>query len=161
MSHYIFLGIEVYFSLEEEPLGTAGPLALIKDRLKGNEPFFVLNSDIICEFPFREMIQFHMSHGREGTIAVTKVLFDLNVILYLLNFHNSSISVDFTFFFHSASTCCRLKNQTSMASVYSMKRLEKSKVLLKNPKNTLGIRFFFVLYLLFSLCSCENSGTKK
>ncbi|CAG9537207.1 unnamed protein product [Cercopithifilaria johnstoni] len=67
------LGIEVYFSLEEESLGTAGPLALIKDRLKGNEPFFVLNSDIICEFPFREMIDFHMSHGREGTIAVTKV----------------------------------------------------------------------------------------
>ncbi|EFO12477.1 hypothetical protein LOAG_16056, partial [Loa loa] len=67
------LGIEVDFSVEEEPLGTAGPLALIKDRLKGNEPFFVLNSDIICEFPFRKMIEFHMSHGHEGTIAVTKV----------------------------------------------------------------------------------------
>uniref|UniRef100_A0A0R3S0K0 mannose-1-phosphate guanylyltransferase n=1 Tax=Elaeophora elaphi TaxID=1147741 RepID=A0A0R3S0K0_9BILA len=67
------LGIEVFFSQEEEPLGTAGPLALIKDRLEGNEPFFVLNSDIICEFPFREMIEFHMSHGHEGTIAVTKV----------------------------------------------------------------------------------------
>lgn len=71
----IFLGIELDFSLEKEPLGTAGPLALIKDRLKGDEPFFVLNSDIICEFPFREMIEFHMSHSREGTIAVTKVLF--------------------------------------------------------------------------------------
>lgn len=61
--------------MEEEPLGTAGPLALIKDRLKGKEPFFVLNSDIICEFPFREMIEFHTSHGREGTIAITKVFF--------------------------------------------------------------------------------------
>lgn len=68
-------GIEVDFSVEEEPLGTAGPLALIKDRLKGNEPFFVLNSDIICEFPFREMIEFHMNHGNEGTVAVTKALF--------------------------------------------------------------------------------------
>ncbi|OZC08379.1 nucleotidyl transferase [Onchocerca flexuosa] len=67
------LGIKVDFSLEEEPLGTAGPLALIKDQLKADEPFFVLNSDIICEFPFRDMIEFHMKHGHEGTIAVTKV----------------------------------------------------------------------------------------
>lgn len=54
------------------PLGTAGPLALAKDLLVGDEPFFVLNSDVICEFPFRQMIQFHKSHGRQGTIAVTK-----------------------------------------------------------------------------------------
>ncbi|VDN43990.1 unnamed protein product [Gongylonema pulchrum] len=67
------LGVKVYFSVEEEPLGTAGPLALAKDLLKGDEPFFVLNSDIICDFPFRQMIEFHMKHGHEGTIAVTKV----------------------------------------------------------------------------------------
>uniref|UniRef100_A0A0M3HSE2 mannose-1-phosphate guanylyltransferase n=1 Tax=Ascaris lumbricoides TaxID=6252 RepID=A0A0M3HSE2_ASCLU len=64
------LGIKVHFSVEEMPLGTAGPLALAKDLLVGDEPFFVLNSDVICEFPFRQMIQFHKSHGRQGTIAV-------------------------------------------------------------------------------------------
>lgn len=67
------LGIRVYFSLEEEPLGTAGPLALARQYLDGDEPFFVLNSDVICEFPFQEMIDFHLSHGCEGTIAVTQV----------------------------------------------------------------------------------------
>lgn len=67
------LGIKVHFSVEEEPLGTAGPLALAKDLLLGDEPFFVLNSDVICDFPFCEMIEFHKRHGREGTIAVTKV----------------------------------------------------------------------------------------
>lgn len=81
-----FLGIEIDFSVEDVPLGTAGPLALIKDRLKGNEPFFVLNSDIICEFPLREMIEFHMNHGHEGTIAVTKVLFDSSVLVSPLIF---------------------------------------------------------------------------
>ncbi|ETN74521.1 mannose-1-phosphate guanylyltransferase [Necator americanus] len=67
------LGIRVHFSLEEEPLGTAGPLALARQYLDGDEPFFVLNSDVICEFPFQEMIDFHLSHGSEGTIAVTQV----------------------------------------------------------------------------------------
>jgi mannose-1-phosphate guanylyltransferase len=40
----------------------------------GNETFFVLNSDIICKFPFKELIKFHKNHGKEGTIMVTKVL---------------------------------------------------------------------------------------
>ena len=68
------LGVELIFSHETEPLGTAGPLALAKECLSSsNEPFFVLNSDIICDFPFRQLDAFHRSHGQEGTIVVTKV----------------------------------------------------------------------------------------
>ncbi|KAK8546143.1 hypothetical protein V6N12_026943 [Hibiscus sabdariffa] len=37
------------------------------------EPFFVLNSDVISEYPFKEMIEFHKSHGGEASIMVTKV----------------------------------------------------------------------------------------
>ncbi|KAJ9597225.1 hypothetical protein L9F63_011899 [Diploptera punctata] len=68
------LGVSLVFSHETEPLGTAGPLALAKDILgESNEPFFVLNSDIICEFPFKDLAAFHRNHGKEGTIVVTKV----------------------------------------------------------------------------------------
>ncbi|KAI8807752.1 nucleotide-diphospho-sugar transferase [Cladochytrium replicatum] len=67
-------GIKIHFSVESEPLGTAGPLALAKDILgKDDEPFFVLNSDVICDFPFKELAEFHKAHGAEGTILVTKV----------------------------------------------------------------------------------------
>ena len=67
-------GIKISISVEDEPLGTAGPLALARDLLtEDDEPFFVLNSDIICEFPFDSMIKCHKSHGGEGTIFVTKV----------------------------------------------------------------------------------------
>ncbi len=68
------LGIKISFSVETEPLGTAGPLALAREILaKDDEPFFVLNSDVVCEFPFEEMIEYHRAHGGEGTILVTKV----------------------------------------------------------------------------------------
>lgn len=68
------LGINLIFSHEMEPLGTAGPLALASQILsENNEPFIVLNSDIICNFPFKEMVSFHKSHGKEGTICVTRV----------------------------------------------------------------------------------------
>ncbi|CAJ0579618.1 unnamed protein product, partial [Mesorhabditis spiculigera] len=48
------LGMRIHFSLEEEPLGTAGPLALARQV-------------------YLAMIDFHKQHGCEGTIAVTKV----------------------------------------------------------------------------------------
>ena len=57
------------------PFLSAGPLALARDILGSDgEPFFVLNSDIVCEFPFTELIAFHKAHGREGTIMVWRRL---------------------------------------------------------------------------------------
>lgn len=51
----------------------AGPLALAHDHLTtDSEPFFVLNSDVICDFPFKDMVRFHKKHGKEGTIVVRK-----------------------------------------------------------------------------------------
>lgn len=68
------LGITITLMHEEEPLGTAGPLAFARKLLAlDNEPIFVLNSDVICKFPFKEMLEFHRRHGAEGTIVVTKV----------------------------------------------------------------------------------------
>ncbi|KIV83904.1 mannose-1-phosphate guanyltransferase [Exophiala sideris] len=66
--------VKITFSVESEPLGTAGPLKLAEKILgKDDNPFFVLNSDVICEYPFKELAEFHNSHGEEGTIVVTKV----------------------------------------------------------------------------------------
>ncbi|ORX53080.1 mannose-1-phosphate guanyltransferase [Hesseltinella vesiculosa] len=66
--------VKITFSVETEPLGTAGPLALAREILaKDESPFFVLNSDIICDYPFEQLRDFHLAHGNEGTIVVTKV----------------------------------------------------------------------------------------
>ncbi|XP_008799379.1 mannose-1-phosphate guanylyltransferase 1-like [Phoenix dactylifera] len=69
------LGIEITCSQENEPMGTAGPLALAKEKLlqEADKPFFVLNSDITCEYPLKEMLEFHNAHGGEASIMVTKV----------------------------------------------------------------------------------------
>ena len=68
------LGIKITISLEAEPLGTAGPVGLAAAHLTvDKEPFFLLNSDVICEYPFQKLLEFHKKHGKEGTIIVTKV----------------------------------------------------------------------------------------
>ncbi|RKU49326.1 mannose-1-phosphate guanyltransferase [Coniochaeta pulveracea] len=67
-------GINITFSIETEPLGTAGPLKLAEKVLrKDDTPFFVLNSDVTCDYPFEQLAAFHKAHGDEGTIVVTKV----------------------------------------------------------------------------------------
>ncbi|KAE9963212.1 mannose-1-phosphate guanyltransferase [Venturia inaequalis] len=66
--------VRIEFSVETEPLGTAGPLKLAEKILgKDDAPFFVLNSDVICDYPFEELVEFHNNHGNEGTIVVTRV----------------------------------------------------------------------------------------
>lgn len=67
------LGIKITTSLEDEPMGTAGPLKVAEKHLNDGEPFFVLNSDVTCDFPFQAMIDFHKKTGAEGTLLVTKV----------------------------------------------------------------------------------------
>lgn len=67
-------GVNITFSVETEPLGTAGPLKLAENVLKKDKsPFFVLNSDVICDYPFKELADFHTAHGGMGTIVATKV----------------------------------------------------------------------------------------
>ncbi|CBZ27145.1 mannose-1-phosphate guanyltransferase [Leishmania mexicana MHOM/GT/2001/U1103] len=68
------LGVSFVFSVEEDPLGTAGPLALARDILmQDDKPFFVLNSDVTCMFPLQELLDFHKARGGEGTIMVSQV----------------------------------------------------------------------------------------
>jgi len=62
--------------LEDVPLGTAGPIRLAKELILKDNPsglLFVFNSDVICHYPLDKMVEFHKSHGGEGTIMVTEV----------------------------------------------------------------------------------------
>ena len=64
-------GVEIHYTEEQEPLGTAGPLRLAKEQL--TEPFFMLSGDILCDIDLGQFAQFHQAHGGLGTIAVTTV----------------------------------------------------------------------------------------
>ena len=68
--------IKITCSLEDVPLGTAGPIRLAKELILKDNPsglLFVFNSDVICHYPLDKMVEFHKSHGGEGTIMVTQV----------------------------------------------------------------------------------------
>jgi NDP-mannose synthase len=75
------LGLNIRYSYEETPLGTAGPLALV-DGL-GDETFIVTNGDVLTTLRVSEMVRFHREQGAAATIAMhrRKVKIDLGVIL--------------------------------------------------------------------------------
>lgn len=55
----------IEYITEEKPLGTAGSLYLLKDRIK--ETFFVSNCDIIIDHNYPEILEFHRSQGNSIT----------------------------------------------------------------------------------------------
>ena len=62
------LGINIQYTDEKAPLGTAGAIKLAEDYLK-DENFFMLNGDVILNFDLKEMIQAHARYGGLGVIA--------------------------------------------------------------------------------------------
>lgn len=67
------LGIKITVSRESEPMGTAGPIKLAEQHLNDGEPFFVLNSDVSCEYPFEQMIAYQRKTNAAGVLLATPV----------------------------------------------------------------------------------------
>ncbi len=63
-------GVNLYYSKEEKPLGTVGPLNLIKDKLKS--PFLMMNGDILTLMNFKEFFDFAVSKGESLAVAIKK-----------------------------------------------------------------------------------------
>jgi len=73
------LGLHITYSYEESPLGTAGPLALVKEL---DQAFLVANGDVLTTLHLEDLIAFHMSEKAVATIAVHQrnVSIDLGVV---------------------------------------------------------------------------------
>lgn len=63
-------GVQLKVSKEEKPLGTAGPLLLLKDVL--NEPFIVMNGDILSLIDFGNLYSFACKQESLLTISIKK-----------------------------------------------------------------------------------------
>jgi NDP-sugar pyrophosphorylase family protein len=64
------LGVSIVYSLEDSPLGTAGPLDLLREDL--TEDFMLINGDVLCDLDFSAMIEFHKKNNNTATIGTTE-----------------------------------------------------------------------------------------
>ena len=64
-------GISVTYVVEESPLGTAGALRNVADRIDG--AFFVLNGDVLTSLDLRSMLAYHRHKGGDGVLHAIRV----------------------------------------------------------------------------------------
>ncbi|MGP6156726.1 MAG: sugar phosphate nucleotidyltransferase [Vulcanimicrobiaceae bacterium] len=65
------LGMRLTYVIEDTPLGTAGALRNVADRMHG--PFFVLNGDVLTSLDLRAMLAFHREKGGAGVLHLIRV----------------------------------------------------------------------------------------
>lgn len=72
-------GIRIDYSHEDQPLGTAGPIALVPNL---DETFLVMNGDLLTTLDYGEMYRYHIERGAIATLATynREVKIDLGVI---------------------------------------------------------------------------------
>ena len=75
-------GLKVDYSREETPMGTAGPIGLLRDCLQDVEYFVALNGDVLTTMNLRKAIEFHLAQRAAATICVNRreVPLDFGVI---------------------------------------------------------------------------------
>jgi NDP-sugar pyrophosphorylase family protein len=73
-------GVAIEYSREDAPLGTAGPLSLVRRRL--TEPFLLINGDILTDLDFHALVAFHRMRENDVTVALAhrKQLIDFGVV---------------------------------------------------------------------------------
>lgn len=61
-------GLHVEYAMEDQPLGTAGPLRYIENL---DEDFLVMNGDLLTTVDFAALVAAHKASGASGTISLT------------------------------------------------------------------------------------------
>jgi NDP-mannose synthase len=73
-------GINITYSREEKPLGTAGPLDLVRDELP--ETFLLMNGDTLSDLSFRNLLRHHRATSAAATVGLFRrdVFIDFGVV---------------------------------------------------------------------------------
>lgn len=65
-------GLKVDYSREEAPMGTAGPIGLLKNRLSEFDYFVALNGDVLTTMDMGRAIEYHIERNATATICVNR-----------------------------------------------------------------------------------------
>jgi len=65
-------GVKLYYSTEDKPLGTCGPITLLKDKL--TEPFLLMNGDILTKANFNNLYKKALEFEDSDFTIITKII---------------------------------------------------------------------------------------
>jgi len=62
-------GVKISYLREHQPLGTAGPVSLVRDRIAKDEFFILMNGDIVTQLNFLDLLNFARQHDYDLTVG--------------------------------------------------------------------------------------------
>ncbi len=65
-------GVKLHYSVETKPLGTCGPITLLKDKL--TEPFLLMNGDILTKANFNDLYRKALEFKDSDFTIITKII---------------------------------------------------------------------------------------
>lgn len=80
-------GVNIEYILEEQRMGTAGALSLLKSMPKG--PFFVMNGDLLTNVNFEHLLDYHLVENAIATMCVRE--YDVQVPYGVVNIEKNII----------------------------------------------------------------------
>ncbi|MDY0328081.1 MAG: nucleotidyltransferase family protein [Arcobacteraceae bacterium] len=80
-------GVNIEYILEEQRMGTAGALSLLKEE--PTEPFFVMNGDLLTNINFEHLHSYHCSHNAVASMCVRD--YDFQVPYGVVNIQEGKI----------------------------------------------------------------------
>lgn len=93
-------GVNIEYFRETKPMGTAGALGLLKDKL--TEDFFVFYGDTVMDFDMNHMLDFHRKNNSDATLFVhpndhpyDSDIIDIDKNKRVTAFHNKPHAEDF------------------------------------------------------------------
>ncbi len=66
-------GVEITYSIEEKPLGTAGGVRKLYDEWGGDSTILVISGDVFTDLDLTRLIEFHRRNGSVFTMATRRV----------------------------------------------------------------------------------------
>ena len=82
-------GVNIEYILENERMGTAGALSLLSPSQIQNEPFFVMNGDLLTNVNFEHFLNFHNQNNAKATMGVRE--YDFQVPYGVVNLEDGKI----------------------------------------------------------------------
>ena len=64
-------GMEVEFSMEKEILGTGGGLSRVRGFFRDDEPFILINGDILTDMDIAGAVELHLARGAVATMVIS------------------------------------------------------------------------------------------
>ncbi|MBI3251926.1 MAG: nucleotidyltransferase family protein [Candidatus Omnitrophica bacterium] len=85
-------GVEIRYLRENDRLGTAGGLGLIRE--KPERPLIVMNGDLLTKVNFRRLLDFHAEQKAVGTLCIREYDFQVPYGVVRINSHHGVREID-------------------------------------------------------------------